>query len=86
MAWDGTGIDAAGTPENAREFGVTQGGNPQTRLLALTKCSTHANIDAAFDGVTKASEHKLTRCLLHALGPGCCWPTATSPAMSCGAY
>ncbi|HEX6527538.1 MAG TPA: hypothetical protein VF070_47115 [Streptosporangiaceae bacterium] len=23
-AWDGTGIDVAGTPENARESGVTQ--------------------------------------------------------------
>jgi hypothetical protein len=70
VAWDGTGVDAADTPENAREFGVTQGGNPQLRLLALTECGTHAIIDAAFDGVTKASEHKLARRLLHALGPG----------------
>jgi hypothetical protein len=70
VAWDGTGIDAADTPENAREFGVTQGGNPQVRLLALTECGTHALLDAAFDGVTKASEHKLARRLLHALGPG----------------
>jgi hypothetical protein len=70
VAWDGTGIDVADTPENAREFGVTQGGNPQIRLLALTECGTHALIDAAFDGVEKASEHKLARRLLHALGPG----------------
>jgi hypothetical protein len=70
VAWDGTGIDVADTPENAREFGVTQGGNPQVRLLALTECGTHAVIDAAFDGVEKASEHKLARRLLHALGPG----------------
>jgi transposase IS4-like protein/DDE family transposase len=70
VAWDGTGIDAADTPENAREFGVTQGGNPQVRLLALTECGTHAILDAAFDGVTRASEHKLARRLLHALGPG----------------
>ena len=70
VAWDGTGIDAADTPENAREFGVAQGGNPQVRLLALTGCGTHAIIDAAFDGVEKASEHKLARRLLHALGPG----------------
>ena len=64
MAWDGTGIDAADTPENAREFGVTQGGNPQMRLLALIECGTHAIIDAVFDGVAKASEHKLARRLL----------------------
>lgn len=70
VAWDGTGVDAAATPGNAREFGVTQGGNPQVRVLALTECGTHAIIDAAFDGVTKASEHKLARRLLHALGPG----------------
>ncbi len=70
VAWDGTGIDVADTPENTREFGVTQGGNPQVRLLALTECGTHAIIDAAFDGVEKASEHKLARRLLHALGPG----------------
>jgi hypothetical protein len=70
VAWDGTGLDAADTPANAREFGVTQGGNPQLRLLALVECGTHALIDAVFDGVTKASEHKLARRLLHALTPG----------------
>ncbi len=70
VAWNGTGIDAAETPENAREFGVTQGGNPQIRLPALTECGTHAIIDAAFDGVEKASERKPARRLLHAPGPG----------------
>ncbi|MGP3965783.1 IS4 family transposase [Nonomuraea sp. 3N208] len=70
VAWDGTGLDAADTPENAAEFGVTQGGNPQVRLLALIECGTHALIDAAFDGVTKASEHKLARRRLHALNAG----------------
>lgn len=70
VAWDGTGLDAADTPENAAEFGVTQGGNPQVRLLALIECGTHALIDAAFDGVAKASEHKLARRLLHALNAG----------------
>jgi hypothetical protein len=70
VAWDGTGIDVADTPVNAREFGVTQGGNPQIRLLALIECGTRAVIDAAFDGVERASEHKLARRLLHALGPG----------------
>ena len=49
---------------------MTQGGNPQVRLLALTECGTHAIIDAAFDRAEKASEHKLARRLLHALGPG----------------
>jgi hypothetical protein len=70
VAWDGTGIDVADTPGNAREFGVTPGGGPQVRLLALTECGTHAVIDAAFDGTGKTSEHKLARRLLHALGPG----------------
>ena len=70
VAWDGTGIDAADTPQNPRESGVTQGGNPQVRLLALTECGTYAILDAAFDGVTRASDHKLARRLLHALGPG----------------
>ena len=49
---------------------MTQGGNPQMRLLALIECGTHALIDAVFDGVARASEQKLARRLLHALGPG----------------
>ncbi len=70
VAWDGTGIDAAGTPANAAAFGGVQGGGPQLRLLALIECGTHALIDAAFDGVARASEQKLARQLLPALGPG----------------
>jgi hypothetical protein len=70
VAWDGTGIDAAGTPANAAAFGGVQGGGPQLRLLALIECGTHALIDAVFDGVARASEQKLARRLLHALGPG----------------
>jgi hypothetical protein len=70
VAWDGTGLDAADTTANAVAFGVTQGGNPQVRLLALIECGTHAILDAAFDGVTKASEHKLARRVLHALDRG----------------
>jgi hypothetical protein len=69
-AWDGTGLDAADTPANAEAFGVTQGGNPQLRLLALIECGTHAVIDAVSGGVGKASEQKLARGLLRALGPG----------------
>src|SRR5258707_5035565 len=48
VAWDGTGLDAADTPANAREFGVTQGGGPQLRLVALTQCGTHTGIASAF--------------------------------------
>ena len=72
VAWDGTCLDAAGTPANAGAFGVacTQGGNPQVRLLALTECGTHALIDAVFDGAGKASEQVLARRLLASLTPG----------------
>ena len=70
VAWDGTGLDAADTPANAEAFGVTQGGNPQLRLLALTECGTRALIDAVFDGIAKASEHALARRLLASLAPG----------------
>jgi Insertion element 4 transposase N-terminal/Transposase DDE domain len=70
VAWDGTGIDAADTAANAVAFGGVQGGGPQLRLLALIECGTHALIDAVFDGVARASEHKLARRLLPALGPG----------------
>jgi Insertion element 4 transposase N-terminal len=69
-AWDGTGLDAADTPANAAASGVTQGGNPQLRLLSLIECGTHAVIDAVFDGVGGASEQKLARRLLRGLGPG----------------
>ena len=81
VAWDGTGIDAADTPANAAAFGGVQGGGPQLRLLALIECGTHALIDAVFDGVARASEHKLARprCLRSARGCRC-WPTVTSPA------
>jgi hypothetical protein len=70
VAWDGTGIDAADTPANAAAFGGVQGGGPQLRLLALIECGTRALTGATFDGVARASEHKLARRLLHALGPG----------------
>jgi hypothetical protein len=70
VAWDGTGIDAADTAANAAAFGGVQGGGPQLRLLALIECGTHALIDAVFDGVARASEQKLARRLLPALGPG----------------
>jgi hypothetical protein len=70
VAWDGTGLDAADTPANAAAFGVTLGGSPQLRLLALTECGTRAVIDAVFDGAGNASEHVLARRLLASLAPG----------------
>jgi hypothetical protein len=65
VAWDGTGIDVAGTPASVREFGVTVGGGPQVRLLALTECGTNAIIGAAFDGTGRASARRSP-----ATGPG----------------
>jgi hypothetical protein len=62
-------VDACVVPANAEAFGVTQGGNPQLRLLALTECGTHALIDAAFGGVAKASEQVLARRLLASWAP-----------------
>jgi hypothetical protein len=71
VAWDGTGLDVADTPENEKAFGrVRTGGNPQLRLLALIECGTHAVIDAAFAGVRTVSEQKLARDLLPALRKG----------------
>jgi hypothetical protein len=55
---------------SAAAFGGVQGGGPQLRLLALIECGTHALTGAVFDGVARASEHKLARQLLHAPGPG----------------
>jgi hypothetical protein len=70
VAWDGTGLDVADTAENATAFGRLQGGSPQLRLVALIECGTHAVIDAAFDGITAASEHKLARRVLGGLKAG----------------
>src|SRR5258708_34803300 len=58
VAWDGTGLAAADTPANAREFGVTQGGGPQLRLGALSEGGTHARVRAALDGVPRAPERQ----------------------------
>jgi hypothetical protein len=71
VAWDGTDLDVAATPANRAAFGLAaQAGNPKLRLMALIECGTHALLDAAFDGVARASEHALARRLLHALRPG----------------
>ncbi len=70
VAWDGTGIDAASTPASAAAFGVTPGGDPQVRLLAVTECGTRALVDAAFDGRERASEQELARRVIGSLEPG----------------
>ncbi len=71
VAWDGTGLDVADTPDNEAAFGrIGTGGNPQLRLLALIECGTHAVIDAAFAGVAIASEQVLARDLVGALRKG----------------
>lgn len=73
VAWDGTGLDLADTPDNEQVFGRLQGGNPQARLLTLTECGTHALIDAAFAGITGGrgkSEQKLARQVLGSLRAG----------------
>lgn len=70
VAWDGTGLDLADTPGNEEAFGRLQGGSPQIRLLTLIECGTHAVIDAAFAGITVASEHKLARQVLDSLQAG----------------
>jgi transposase IS4-like protein/DDE family transposase len=70
VAWDGSGIDAADTDANVAAFGRASGtGYPQLRLLALIECSTHALIDAVFDGYA-VSEQKLAARLVGALQPG----------------
>jgi hypothetical protein len=70
VAWDGTGLDLADTPQNEEAFGRLQGGSPQIRLLTLIECGTHAVIDAAFAGIRVASEHVLARQVLRSLQAG----------------
>lgn len=73
VAWDGTGLDLADTPDNEQAFGRLRGGSPQARLLTLTECGTHALIDAAFGGITGGrgqSEQKLARQVMGSLQAG----------------
>jgi len=70
VAWDGTCVDVPATAANVAELGCPGGGQPQLRLMALVECGTRAVIDAAFDGVARASEQVLARRLLAALRPG----------------
>lgn len=74
VAWDGTTLDVPDTEENAAAFGfsnpaINTCGSPQVRLMALVESGTHGLIDAAFDGVERASEYVLARALLAALTP-----------------
>jgi hypothetical protein len=68
-AWDGTTLEAAGSPANAAAFGTARGG-PQVRLLALTECGTHAIIDAAAGAAAAVSELALARRVIASLRPG----------------
>jgi hypothetical protein len=77
MSLDGTCLDVADTPHNAREFGRPgsarrQGGGafPQLRLVALSESGTHAITDAAMGGYEKTSENALADQLIGSLGPG----------------
>ena len=85
VAWDSTGIDVPDSRANAAVFGRAGGaGHPQLRLLTLLECGTHALLGAVFDGFDRASEPALAAGCSTGWNRACCWPTATSPAMSCG--
>lgn len=71
VAWDATTLDVQPTDANIAHYSrPDRGGDPQIRLLALIECGTHAVLDAAFDGIGRASEHALARRVLTALRPG----------------
>jgi hypothetical protein len=75
VAVDGTCLDVADTVENAEFFGrpgVSKGERaafPQTRMVALAECGTHA-VFAAEIGKYSQSEARLTGPLLDQLEPG----------------
>jgi hypothetical protein len=75
-AVDGTTIDVADTPENARAFGrpTTHRGNrsgafPQVRVVALIETGTHAICDAALRPFRRGEAPAALR-LLRSVGPG----------------
>src|ERR1035437_10483261 len=75
VAIDGTCLDVADTPENAKFFGrpgVNKGEQsafPQARIVALAECGTHA-VFAAEVGTYSESEATLTEPLLAKLKAG----------------
>lgn len=90
MAIDGTVFDVPDSQVNAAHFGrpkthrTQRCAYPQVRVVALAECGTHSITTAALGPFT-TSEPALARELFGHLGEGdCCWPTAASPAWSCG--
>lgn len=76
LAVDGTTIDVADTPENARAFGrpTTHRGNrsgafPQVRIVALIETGTHAICDAVLRPF-RCGEAPAALRLLRSVGPG----------------
>jgi hypothetical protein len=76
MAIDGTTLDVADTPENARAFGrpTTHRGNqqgafPQVRVVALIETGTHAICDAVLRPF-RCGEAPAALRLLRSVGPG----------------
>jgi Insertion element 4 transposase N-terminal/Transposase DDE domain len=76
VAWDGTSLAVAGTPENAAAFGQagsTAGpAGPHLRVVALLACGTRALLDAAIGPLTGkgSGERALAAQLLGSLRPG----------------
>ena len=80
VAWDGTGITLADTPENAQAFGRPPAGGKKkgpppassARLVTLLACGTRALLDAAMGPVRGkgTGEQALARSLLGSLRPG----------------
>jgi len=74
MAVDGTTLDVADTPENARAFGRPTTGRgagafPQVRILALIETGTHVICDAVIRPFA-SGEVPTARHLLRSIGPG----------------
>jgi len=77
MAIDGTTLDVADTPENARAFGrpttwrgrAVNGAFPQVRLVALIETGTHALCDVVVRSF-RGGEAPAARHLLRSVGPG----------------
>jgi hypothetical protein len=76
MSIDGTCLDVADTPANAKAFGRPGSGRgsgagafPQIRVVGLAECGTHALVGAAI-GPQTDGEQTLAAGLLDALAPG----------------
>jgi len=76
MSIDGTCLDVADTPANAKHFGrpgsgrgAGEGAFPQLRLVGLAECGTHALVAVA-TGPQRTGEQTLAAGVLDALEPG----------------